>query len=275
MPRPVIDDADRDAAVGTLATARRPSDAVAVGRSRRRCRGGWSARDPGTRGSARTHDRLPRPGRWIADVRPDPCSTLRTLRRDRPRSRSTVSSRACSTPASIRDMSRRFAIESVQPFALGVDRLAAPPAAPPGRAWDAVLEEVGHACLDRGERAPQIVRHGGQERLRADARSGGRPRRPVARPKQPIALEHQCELIAERAQDPALGGRSARRRSPRSTRSPTLFEPTDERQSFRRALRRSADPIRGRSRPGQQPTATSSRRPPACAVSRTNRAPAS
>ena len=81
-----------------------------------------------------------------------------------------------------------------------------------------LVEQVRHRRLDRGERASEVVRHGGEQRA---AHALGLPvdlglRRGA---QEPVALEHQGELIAERAEDAALGGRERRAGRPSGRRA--------------------------------------------------------
>ena len=105
-------------------------------------------------------------------------------------------------------MSSRLAISAFSRSVSRVDRLER--LAPVDRRGARrLVEQVGHRRLDRGERAPEVVRDGGEQRpahaLRLAVDLGLR-----RGPQEPVALEDQRELIAERAEDAALGGRQRR-----------------------------------------------------------------
>ena len=74
-----------------------------------------------------------------------------------------------------------------------------------GLVFGLLPEEVRDRCLDGGERAAEVMRHGSQERtpdlLRLSIHLGLR-----GDPQQSITLQHEGELIAERSQDAALRG---------------------------------------------------------------------
>ena len=120
------------------------------------------------------------------------------LGRDRP-----PGAAACSIPPSIRDMSSRFAMRALSrsvSMSMRLERLALAARRP---ASASSVEQVRHRCLDRGQRAAEVVRDRRQQRppdlvrLPEDLRLGGGA-------QEPVALEHERELVAERSQDPAL-----------------------------------------------------------------------
>ena len=137
--------------------------------------------------------------------------------------------------------------QGVQPLGLrvnGLEHLALLLAGP----RDLVVEQVGDVRLDRRERTPEIVRDGGEQglpetlRLPVDLRARRGP-------KQSIALEHEGELVAKRAEDPALGGC---RRLPLTAKheEPDVVRADAEREALGRSLRSIAGPTRGGCRPG-------------------------
>ena len=136
-----------------------------------------------------------------------------------------------------------------------------------------LVEQVRHRRLDRGERAPEIVRDGGEQR---PAHALGLPvdlglRRGA---QEPVALEDQRELIAERAEDAALGGRERRPvalaapRGRASVRRPTAG-------AVRAAARASGGPTSPSPIPAAPPTVTCWTRPRTSSVCSTNSAAAS
>ncbi len=155
--------------------------------------------------------------------------------------RSTVWGRARSEPASILDMSSRLAIRafsrSVSPsIASSASRRST--AVVPGD----VVEQVRDRRLDRGERAPEVVRDGGEQR---PAHALGLPVDLGLRggAQQPVALQDQRELIAERPEDAAL---RRRERRPVALQHDQPEHPTadGQREPLGRLLRRAGIPCR-------------------------------
>ena len=82
--------------------------------------------------------------------------------------RSTGSGRACRTPASIRDMSRRLAISASRRSVSTSIVCRTASRVCRGHARRLGLEQVRDGGLDRRERAPEVVRHRGEQRLAHD-----------------------------------------------------------------------------------------------------------
>jgi len=139
------------------------------------------------------------------------------------------------------------------------------------RAPDLRVEQVGHRCLDRGERASQVVGDGGEERtphaLSPPVDLGRGRRRQEA-----IAFEHERELIAERPQDPALRGVQGGPVTAEDDQ-PEVAVPDPQRKALGRLGRRRRIP-RGPC-PLLIATTTSGARPWGCVSSATYSAPAS
>ncbi len=154
--------------------------------------------------------------------------------------RSTFSRCAWSTPASMRDMSRRFAMRALSRSASESISSSTSRCSSFGPC-DLVVEQIGDVRLDRRERAPEIVRDGREQglpqtfRLPVDLGSGGGP-------QQPVPLEDEGELVAERAEDPALRGC---RRVPLAAehQEPDVVRADAEREAFGGTLRRARVPF--------------------------------
>ena len=131
--------------------------------------------------------------------------------------------------------------QRVEALALQVDRLERLPLLG-ARTRDLVVEQVGDAGLDGREWAPKVVRDGREEglpepfRLPVDLGLGGGP-------QEPVAFEHERELVAERPQDPALGFREGRAGAAEHE-EPHVACTDAERQPFGRTVRRARIPLR-------------------------------